>query len=101
VQGQRAKGEVDMGGEGSGRGGISIDLVKACERLLTTAGWQTGEIARELGIDRSTVQRIARGEHFLQLQIELQNPRYARCSGCGAMTDEQPCKLCKLRAAGL
>ena len=87
-----------MGGKASGRGGISPHLVRRCEELLELGDLSLRAVARRLGIDERTVRRIQAGEHFLQLAID--EARYARC-GCGALTDEQPCKLCRLRAAGL
>lgn len=82
-----------MGGQGSGRGGISVEKVRHAERLIA-AGWRTGLIARELNVERSTVQRIRRGEHFLQQPDAKQ--KFVRCS-CGALADEKPCKACKAR----
>lgn len=86
-----------MGGPGSGRGGISPAKVDRAERLLA-AGWSARRVAREIGVHHNTVDAIAAGVHFLQLARDQR--RYARCA-CGALTDEQPCKLCQLRAAGL
>lgn len=88
-----------MGGAGSGRGGLSVDAVKECLRLAAL-GWSSDRIARRLEVNVTTVRRIRRGEHFLQQLMDLADPRYARC-GCGALTDEQPCRLCQLRRAGL
>jgi hypothetical protein len=82
-----------MGGHGSGRGGISREEVLRAERLIT-AGWRTGQIARELDVERSTIQRIRRGDHFLQ-QPDAQQ-KFVRCA-CGAMADENPCKVCQVR----
>lgn len=87
-----------MGGRGSGRGGISLELVRAAERLLA-AGWSQRAAARQVGLSHTTLQAIAAGEHFLQRLHD--HRRHQRCRQCGAMADRQPCRLCELRAAGL
>lgn len=87
-----------MGGRGSGRRGISLELVRSAERLLA-AGWSQRAVARELAIGWTTVGRIAAGEHFLQRLHDA--ARHERCRVCGALADRQPCRLCELRAAGL
>jgi hypothetical protein len=87
-----------MGGHGSGRGGLSPSTVRQVERLLVERYGSNRAIARSLGIGEATVRAIARGEHFSQLDVSA--VKYARC-GCGALTDQQPCRLCLLRAAGL
>ena len=87
-----------MGGSGSGRGGLSPNTVTAAERLLNL-GWSSYRIGAALGIDPTTVQRIARGEHFSQMDPD--KVRWVRCSSCGATADQSPCRLCVLRQQGL
>ncbi|MBA3481695.1 MAG: hypothetical protein H0T51_07760 [Pirellulales bacterium] len=87
-----------MGGDGSGRGGLTPQKVKRCERLLGE-GKTRVQIARVLGLGLTTVRRIELGEHFLQLARDV--AAYQRCPGCGALIETAECLLCELRKAGL
>jgi hypothetical protein len=87
-----------MGGPGSGRGGLSIDVVCRAEKLLE-AGWGPYRVARTLELGITTVYRIKAGAHFLQLAMD--ELVAVRCQGCGGLVLELPCRLCAMRAAGL
>ena len=89
-----------MGGEGSGRGGLSPQKVRRAEKLLAQ-GKTRVEVAGALGLGLTTVRRIELGEHFLQLAMDLADPSVVRCPTCGGLTTVQPCLLCELRRAGL
>lgn len=87
-----------MGGPGSGRGGLSRETVREVQHLLKR-GWTAERVARQLEIGATTVKKIRAGEHFLQLQMDIE--AYERCPGCGGLLAVKPCVLCELRKAGL
>lgn len=87
-----------MGGDGSGRGGLTPHKVKRAEQLLAE-GRSRVWIANTLGIGLTTVRRIELGEHFLQLAMDV--AKHQRCPGCGALIETETCLLCELRKAGL
>ncbi len=87
-----------MGGDGSGRGGVTPHKVRRVEKLLEQ-GKRREWIAQTLRIGLTTVRRIELGEHFLQLAMDV--AAYQRCPGCGALIETETCLLCELRKAGL
>lgn len=50
------------------------------------------QIARQVGVDRSTVRKVATGEHFAAAE-DPDSSRYTRCSACGHLVIF-PCRVC-------
>ena len=73
----------------SGRGGIQAETIILIERLLE-AGRSYRSIAKQAGVNRSTVAKLAREQHAAEL------PSYVRCPGCGGLVI-MPCLACRLR----
>ena len=76
---------------------LSRDQVDRIERLLQYTSASLNEIAQEVGVSRSTVQRIARGERPAVYGGEQH--RAERCPDCGQLVsdDREPCQLCRAR----
>ncbi len=68
--------------------------VEAVRKLLG-AGHTHRDAARLLGIGKTTVGRIARGE----IDGTESAPRSARCPGCGRKLQRTPCLQCGIEAA--
>ena len=73
-----------MGNERSGRGGIEYGVFRRIERMLES-GFKVHEIARQTGIDRKTIQKIADGEHVFQREGARE-----QCPICGHVVKELP-----------
>lgn len=65
---------------------VTTELIK---RRLSAPDASHTRIARELGVHRTTVWRIAKA-------MRTQPPRLTRCADCGAMV-VSPCRACTLR----
>jgi hypothetical protein len=81
---------------------LSSCLVKEIERLLAL-GHSRRDVARTVGVSRTTVDRIAARERPSaadSVETDLSSPprrKPRRCASCGGMV-YPPCKLCRTRA---
>jgi hypothetical protein len=69
-----------------------------CERRtieLLAAGLSQREVARELGINKNTVNAIAKRWSDGPRPSSRTPPGYARCPTCGGMV-QMPCRRCEL-----
>lgn len=105
---------MTTGRRGGGRSMLDPKKVEEVRRLLVDESWSHRRIAVALGVGRSTVGRIARGDYApgpaarnassLAGETDhdeeelLSPPRGAakRCPRCGAMV-QQPCLACRVR----
>jgi ParB/RepB/Spo0J family partition protein len=79
-----------MGNERSGRGGIEFAVFRRIERMLAS-GFPVHQVARETGIDRKTVQKVADGQHVFQ-----RKGAKAECPICGHVVESLPCMFCSV-----
>lgn len=85
---------------------IDVQLVPQILKLHE-AGCSGREIAKQVGVSKTTVQIIVKGKHCPRYKpkpetqspyppFEMHNRRYSRCHNCGGMVT-QPCMLCFIR----
>lgn len=79
-----------MGNERSGRGGIPFQIFRRIERMLES-GFPVHQVARETGIDRKTVQKVADHEHVFQRAGAKEE-----CPICGHTVESLPCMFCSV-----
>jgi hypothetical protein len=72
-----------------GSGELAPELVRRVERMLLLPHANVRGVARSVGVDKSTVQAIAKKTRAAAL----------RCDGCGGLVAEPdaPCRLCDVR----
>ena len=86
------------------------DIYKQVVELLQEGKLSQRGIAREVGVDRNTVRRLARGwrpgRRERKLEVDFGSAEIffpdpvsdpARCPGCGALV-QLPCLACQIRA---
>ena len=84
---------------------LADDTVQTVKHLLATTTLSQREIARRLGINRETVNRIAHDVRFdaaahERAAAELESEHLVepmRCQVCGGLVIVRPCQLCKVR----
>jgi len=90
--------------------GTDAATIRMIQRMLEVNILNFGEIAREAGVSRSVVEKVARGEReavgterpFVFEDLgERFLPRPVRCPGCGAMVSIVPCRACRARQPGI
>jgi hypothetical protein len=79
---------------------IDREVANEVKRLLAAGRLSQRKIARQVGISRGTVEKIASGRwqpkrEWMRLQVPT-GPA-VRCQECGAMA-QMPCMACQLRA---
>lgn len=72
-----------MGNSNSGRGGLPRAKRREVERLIRAGAMKKAQIARECGVDVSTVSRYKR--QLREAEGETSELATVRCGGCGGL----------------